>query len=69
MREFAGWMRALRPYVKAGIATQPERAALWKRIFESPVVDHIESGDLGAARRELADILGAELAQHVPEVS
>ena len=68
MREFAGWMRALRPHVKAQIAAQADRAALWERIFNSTVLAHVENGDLVRARRELADILGADLAQHLPEV-
>jgi hypothetical protein len=69
MREFAGWMRALRPHVKAVIDHQADRADLWERIFTSDVVDLVENGDLSIARTALADILGAELAQHLPEVS
>ena len=69
MREFAGWMRALRPHVRAGIDQQSDRADLWKQIFDSGVIHHVENGDLVSARRELAAILGTDLAQHVPEVS
>jgi siroheme synthase-like protein len=69
MREFAGWMRVLRPYIKAGIAEQVDRAALWERIFDSDIMEHVENGDLISARHILMDILGADLAQHVPEIS
>jgi siroheme synthase-like protein len=69
MREFAGWMRALRPHVKTQIDQQMDRADLWERIFTSSVVAHVEDADLRSARQALTDILGADLAQHLPEVS
>ncbi|MCL4878721.1 MAG: hypothetical protein KJ064_18820 [Anaerolineae bacterium] len=63
----AHWLKSLRPHVKRAVASQPDRAALWERIFNSPVMKYIESGDLAAARATLLEILGAELAQHLPE--
>lgn len=63
---FAGWLKVLRPHVKHVIANQSDRAALWERIFNSPVMGHIEKGDLASARVELVRVIGAELAGVLP---
>lgn len=65
---FAGWLKVLRPHVRKSIPDQKERAALWERIFHSPMMTHVEAGDLSTARSELTASLGAELAAHLPEV-
>ncbi|HLA44920.1 MAG TPA: bifunctional precorrin-2 dehydrogenase/sirohydrochlorin ferrochelatase [Aggregatilineales bacterium] len=62
-----GWMHSLRPHVKNAIEAQPERAALWKRIFESAIIEQAEAGDLDAAKAILVEIIGSELAQFLPE--
>jgi siroheme synthase-like protein len=63
---FAAWQRALRPIAKDLIPHQPDRAALWRQVHQSEVLALLEAGEVVAARRRMAELVGEELAQHLP---
>lgn len=56
------WMAQVRPTVQAEIASQPARAALWRQIMESSVLDTLRQGDINAARQQFDDILQQAIA-------
>jgi precorrin-2 dehydrogenase/sirohydrochlorin ferrochelatase len=46
----AEWMAARRPEVQIAISSQVARAALWNKIIESPILDHLRQGNVTTAR-------------------
>lgn len=49
----AGWLAALRPRIVERVPSQAARAAFWRRVIDSPVLDQLRAGDTDAARRTL----------------
>lgn len=56
------WMAQVRPIVQAEIASQPARAALWRQMMESSVLDMLRQGDINAARQQFDDIIQQAIA-------
>jgi siroheme synthase-like protein len=46
----SAWMAQVRHGVQAGIKSQPARAALWRRVIESSILDTLRQGDESKAR-------------------
>jgi precorrin-2 dehydrogenase/sirohydrochlorin ferrochelatase len=53
----SAWMAEARPQVQAAIESQPERAALWRRVIESSILDTLRQGDETAARQLFDQII------------
>ncbi len=61
----SAWMAAARPLVQEGVKTQPERAALWRRVIESSILDTLRQGDTAAAQQLFDQIIGEALDKSV----
>jgi siroheme synthase-like protein len=51
------WMAEARPIVQEGVKTQPERAAVWRLVIESSILDKLHNGDPEAARQLFDQII------------
>jgi siroheme synthase-like protein len=69
MQTFAHWLKVLRPHTIRLMDDQSQRAALWRRVFQSEVIAHVEAGNLAAARMALLPIIGDDLADYLPPLS
>ncbi|MCA0458119.1 MAG: bifunctional precorrin-2 dehydrogenase/sirohydrochlorin ferrochelatase [Chloroflexi bacterium] len=56
------WLGEARPIVQAAIDAQPQRAALWRRIIESPILERLKQGDTSAAREHFDTLIREALA-------
>jgi len=59
----SAWMAKARPIVQEGIKTQPERAALWRRVIESSILDTLRQGDTASAQQQFDQIIGEALSK------
>ncbi len=57
------WMAKARPIVQEGVKTQPERAALWRRVIESSILDTLRQGDVATAQQQFDQIIGEALSK------
>ncbi len=57
------WMAKARPIVQEGVKTQPERAALWRRVIESSILDILRQGDTAAAQQVFDQIIEEALSK------
>ncbi|MBI1279230.1 MAG: hypothetical protein GC179_13975 [Anaerolineaceae bacterium] len=55
------WMAKARPLVQEGVKSQPERAALWRRVIESSILDTLRQGDTAAAQKLFDQIIAEAL--------
>lgn len=53
----AQWMGEARPLVQTSNLNQPERAALWQRVLDSPILDLLRQGDSTTARHLFDELL------------
>ncbi len=53
----AAWLGEARTAVQDKIASQPERAALWRRVMESSILDTLREGDIESARQAFEQII------------
>ncbi|MBC7814904.1 MAG: bifunctional precorrin-2 dehydrogenase/sirohydrochlorin ferrochelatase [Burkholderiales bacterium] len=58
----ATWLAKLRPFVRANIASENERCALWQEIIDSPILDDLRSRDEDSARALLDSLLSNALS-------
>ena len=61
----SAWLGEARPIAQVGIASQPERAALWRRVIESPVLNLLRQGDTAAAREHFDQLIREALANQL----
>ncbi len=59
----ASWMAEARPKIQAKVKSQSERAAVWRRVLESSILDRLRQGDTPAARQQFDDIIQEALDQ------
>lgn len=57
------WMAEARPIVQEGVKTQPERAALWRRVIESSILDTLRQGDELTAHQQFDGIIQEALSK------
>lgn len=53
----AGWMGEARVGIQASNLNQPERAALWQKVLDSPILDLLQNGDSVSARQLFDELL------------
>ncbi len=53
----AEWMGETRQMMQASGLNQPERAVLWQKVLDSPILDLLRRGDSTTARRLLDELL------------
>lgn len=53
----AEWMGEARPKIQAEVESQSDRAAVWRRVLESSILDKLRQGDLETARQQFDDII------------
>lgn len=58
----SAWMAQARPIVQASVTAQPARAAIWRRVLESTILDTLRQGDTAAARQQFDDIIQQAIA-------
>ncbi|MEP6984253.1 MAG: bifunctional precorrin-2 dehydrogenase/sirohydrochlorin ferrochelatase [Chloroflexota bacterium] len=59
------WMGQARPLVQAGIKSQSERAALWRRVLESSILDTLRQGEASTAQQLFDQIIHEALDHSV----
>ncbi len=63
---FTAWCAAIRPFMKRAFPDQAERTARWYELVDSPVLDLLATGRVSEARVLVAQILGTQVAKHIP---
>ena len=51
------WIAKARPLVQGGVNLQPERAAVWRRVLESSILDTLRQGDTTSAQQLFDQII------------
>jgi precorrin-2 dehydrogenase/sirohydrochlorin ferrochelatase len=59
----AEWMGEARPKIQSEVKSQSERAAVWRRVLESSILDKLRQGDTTSARQQFDDIIQEALDQ------
>lgn len=59
----SAWMGEARSIVQAGVAAQPTRAAIWRRVLESTILETLRQGDTAAARQQFDDLIQQAIAK------
>jgi precorrin-2 dehydrogenase/sirohydrochlorin ferrochelatase len=59
------WMAQARPLVQAELKSQPERAALWRRVIESSILDRLRQGDMASAQQLFDQLIHEALDNEV----
>lgn len=57
IERLAGWMGEARKEIQASGLNQPERAALWQKVLDSPILDLLRRGDSTSARLLFDELL------------
>lgn len=57
IERLAGWMGETRVGIQANNLNQPERAAVWQKVLDSPILDLLRQGDSTSAKKLFDELL------------